>query len=55
MVVSGTLTFFIGDEEKTLTAGDFYFIPAGVPHRVVAVEGPAQALDVFFPIRDEYR
>lgn len=55
MVVSGTLTFFIGEEEKTLTAGDFYFIPGGVPHRVVAVGGPAQALDVFFPIRDEYR
>ncbi|MCS6864993.1 MAG: cupin domain-containing protein [Gemmataceae bacterium] len=55
MVISGTLTFFIGDEEKTLTAGDFYFIPGGVRHRVVAVGGPAQALDVFFPIRDEYR
>jgi quercetin dioxygenase-like cupin family protein len=55
MVTAGTLTFFIGDEEKTLVAGDFYFIPGGVRHRVIAPIGPAQALDVFYPIRDEYR
>jgi quercetin dioxygenase-like cupin family protein len=55
MVIAGTLTFTIGDEEKTLTAGDFYFIPGGVRHRVVAVDGPAQALDVFYPIREEYK
>jgi quercetin dioxygenase-like cupin family protein len=55
MVTAGTLTFFIGDEEKALGVGDFYFIPGGVRHRVVANNGPAQALDVFYPIRDEYR
>jgi quercetin dioxygenase-like cupin family protein len=55
MVTAGTLTFFIGDEERTLGAGEFYFIPGGVKHRVAADAGPAQALDVFYPIRDEYR
>ena len=55
MVTAGVLHFFIGDEEKTLVAGDFYFIPGGVRHKVVAVDGPAQALDVFYPIRDDYR
>ena len=55
MVTAGKLTFFIGDEEKTLGVGEFYFIRGGVRHRVVAVDGPAQALDVFYPIRDEYK
>jgi quercetin dioxygenase-like cupin family protein len=55
MVTLGRLTFSIGDEERTLTVGDFYLIPGGVRHRVVAADGPAQALDVFYPIRDEYR
>ena len=55
VMVSGSATFFVGDEEKTLGPGDFYFIPGGVRHRVVAVGGPAQALDVFYPIREEYR
>jgi quercetin dioxygenase-like cupin family protein len=55
MVTVGRLTFFIGDEEKTLGVGEFYLIPGGVRHRVVAVDGPAQALDVFYPIREEYK
>ncbi len=55
MMIAGRATFYIGDEQQTLGPGDFYFIPGGVRHRVVAVDGPAQALDVFYPIRDEYR
>ncbi len=55
MVTAGRLMFSIGGEEQTLGPGDFYFIPGGVQHRVVAIDGPAQALDVFYPIRDEYK
>jgi quercetin dioxygenase-like cupin family protein len=55
LVVSGQATFFIGDESRTLGPGEFFCIPGGVVHRVVPVDGPVQALDVFYPIRDEYR
>ena len=55
MMVSGRAVFQIGDEEKELGPGDFYFIPGGARHRVVPVGGPAQALDVFYPIRPEYQ
>jgi quercetin dioxygenase-like cupin family protein len=55
MVVAGEATFHVGDEVRVLRAGDFYLIPGGVRHRVVAENGPAEALDVFYPIRDEYR
>ena len=55
MMISGQALFQIGDEEKTLGSGEFYSIPGNVRHRVAPVGGPAQALDVFYPIRDEYR
>jgi quercetin dioxygenase-like cupin family protein len=55
MVVRGRATFFIGGEEKTLGPGDMYRIPGGVRHRVVVLDEPAQALDIFYPVREEYR
>jgi quercetin dioxygenase-like cupin family protein len=55
MLLSGRAIFFIGDEQKTLQAGDFFRIPGNVPHRVVVLDEPTRALDIFTPIREEYR
>jgi quercetin dioxygenase-like cupin family protein len=55
LIIKGRLTFTIGGEEKTLGPGDMYRAPGGVPHKVVVVEGPAQVIDIFTPIREEYR
>lgn len=55
MVLSGRATFFIGTEEKTLGEGDMYRIPGNVKHKVVVLDQPVKALDIFHPIRDEYR
>jgi quercetin dioxygenase-like cupin family protein len=55
LLLQGRATFYIGDEHKTLQAGDFFRIPGNVPHRVVVVDGPCRALDIFHPIREEYR
>jgi quercetin dioxygenase-like cupin family protein len=55
MVVSGRVVFVIGGEEKTLGPGDMYRIPGGVRHKVRALEEPVQALDIFTPVREEYR
>jgi quercetin dioxygenase-like cupin family protein len=55
MVVEGKAVFFIGDEQKTLGPGDMYRIPGNVKHRVVALEQTVKALDIFFPIREDYR
>lgn len=55
MVLQGRAIFFIGGEQKTLQAGDLFRIPGGVRHRVVTLEEPVRALDIFHPIRDEYR
>jgi hypothetical protein len=32
-----------------------YRIPGNVKHRVVALEQTVKALDIFFPIREDYR
>jgi quercetin dioxygenase-like cupin family protein len=55
MVLSGRALFHIGDEVKELQAGDLYLIPGNVKHKVIPIGGPARAIDVFYPIRDEYR
>lgn len=54
MIVKGRARFFVGDEERVLGAGEMYFVPGGVPHRVVALEDGCEALDVFHPIREDY-
>ncbi len=55
MVLEGRAIFTIGDEEKTLQAGDFYRIPGHVRHKVVVLAETCKALDIFYPVRDEYR
>lgn len=54
MVIVGKAVFTIGDEEKTLGPGDMYRIPGNVLHKVVALDEPVKALDIFTPVRPEY-
>lgn len=55
IVLSGELTFTIGGETRTLFPGDMYIIPGGVEHTVAAGNAPAQALDIFSPVREDYK
>jgi len=55
MVLAGKAIFYIGEETKTLQAGDMYRIPGNVRHKVVVLDQPAKALDIFCPIREDYR
>ena len=55
MMLSGKAVFIIGGVEKTLGPGDFYIIPGNVRHKVFAMEEPVRVLDVFHPVREEYR
>jgi quercetin dioxygenase-like cupin family protein len=54
VLVSGRLEFTIGGLTRLLGPGDQWKIPGGVRHMVRAVGGPAVALDVFCPIREDY-
>jgi quercetin dioxygenase-like cupin family protein len=54
IVLEGEAIFTIGDEEKRLGPGDIFRIPGNVRHKVIALDKPFKALDVFYPIREDY-
>jgi quercetin dioxygenase-like cupin family protein len=55
IVLEGRAIFFIGSEQKTLQPGDLFRIPGHVRHKVIALDQPVRALDIFYPVREEYR
>lgn len=55
VILEGRVIFTIGGEEKTLGPGDIFRIPGNVRHKVVTLDQPARALDVFYPVREDYR
>src|SRR5207249_3551501 len=55
MGLEGEFELVIGSERRIIHAGDVYLIPSGVEHSATAVGGPAQALDIFSPPREEYK
>lgn len=54
LMISGRAEFTVGGITKVLGPGDIWRIPGGVRHKVVGLDGPAVALDVFHPIREDY-
>jgi quercetin dioxygenase-like cupin family protein len=55
MVLRGTVHFRVGDETRTLERGGTWRIPPNVPHEVhVGPEG-AVVIDVFAPVREDWR
>ncbi|MBL8818021.1 MAG: cupin domain-containing protein [Planctomyces sp.] len=54
ILLKGRLQLTIGDETRVVDAGAMFLIPPNVPHRAVAVEGPAVVMDVFSPVREDY-
>jgi quercetin dioxygenase-like cupin family protein len=55
MVYSGRAVLRIGDEERVVQRGDFYCIPAGVPHSDTTLgDEPFVMLDIFYPVREDF-
>lgn len=54
VLLRGRMQLTIGDETRIVEEGSLYLIPSNVPHRAVAIDGPAVVLDVFSPIREDY-
>lgn len=55
IVLVGELEFMIGGETRIVKAGELFIIPGGVEHSVKVGESPAQVLDIFSPVREEYQ
>jgi unsaturated pyranuronate lyase len=55
LLLEGELEFFIGDQRQVVRPGQMWRIPGGVPHKAIAGDAPVKALDVFHPVREDYR
>ena len=54
MVLSGAMTFRIGDETRELGPGDTWTIPSNVLHEATAGPEGAVVIDVFAPVREDW-
>jgi quercetin dioxygenase-like cupin family protein len=55
MVYAGRAILRIGDEERTVSQGDFFRIPANVPHGDTCIgDEPFVMLDIFCPVREDF-
>ena len=55
LMLDGELALTIDGVEHRLRPGDAYQIPGGVEHEAWSVGGPCRVLDVFQPVREDYR
>jgi len=53
VVVKGSLAMIIAGEQRILTPGDTYRIPAGTAHGARVFEEPTQVIDVYSPPRTD--
>jgi quercetin dioxygenase-like cupin family protein len=54
MVISGALTFSIGDEVRELGPGGTWRIPSDTPHQVSVGPAGAVVIDIFAPVRADW-
>ena len=55
MLVEGELEMGANGEVKLLKPGDMYIIPGGVEHYAECGDVAAVALDIFSPVRKEFK
>jgi quercetin dioxygenase-like cupin family protein len=54
MVITGSVTFTIGDETRQLGPGGTWCIPSDTPHQVKVGPDGAVVIDIFAPIRADW-
>ncbi|MCK4897857.1 MAG: cupin domain-containing protein [Anaerolineales bacterium] len=55
IVIEGELEFTIAGETRLLHPGDLYLIPGNVEHSVKVGSVQTKVLDVFHPIREDFK
>ena len=55
LVTRGTMEFTLGDETRTVRAGDGVCIPPNIPHKAVVLDAETEAIDAWNPPRDDYK
>ena len=54
LMLEGEAEFIIDGRSHWVRPGQMWRIPGGTPHKVIAGAQPVRALDVFYPIREDY-
>lgn len=54
MVITGSITFTIGDEIRTLGPGGTWRIPSDMPHQASVGPAGAVVIDIFAPVRSDW-
>ena len=54
MVITGSVTFTVGDETRQLGPGGTWRIPSDTPHQVSVGPDGAVVIDIFAPIRADW-
>lgn len=52
-LISGSLRFFSGTDERVARPGDSWILPGGFPHGAEALEDTV-VVEVFSPVREDY-
>ncbi|HEX3510426.1 MAG TPA: cupin domain-containing protein [Solirubrobacteraceae bacterium] len=55
LVLRGSVTWRVGEEQRTVAAGGTWRIPPGTPHLVRGGADGAVVVDVFAPAREEWK
>ncbi len=55
IVLEGELDLGVGNQSRKLKPGEVYVIPSNVEHWVNTVQVPTRAMDIFSPVREEYK
>lgn len=55
IVVEGGMELGIDGEVQVHQVGDMHIIPGGVKHYARGLDQPCRALDVFSPVREEFK
>ena len=54
MVLKGKLQLVIAGEKRIVASGGAYHIPSNATHSGLCVEGPAEVLEMFSPVREDW-
>ena len=55
IVIEGEMEMGIGGEVRTIRPGDMYIIPGNVEHYARSESTPVKVLDIFSPVREEFK
>ena len=55
MALEGVFSFTIADETRQVQPGDVWVIPGGVQHSVTMGDVPGLVVEMFSPVREEYK